>query len=308
MWPKNKKKECLADVPLLKPNSTSLLLQPSLQQLFSLPCSSWSKIAFYFTKQGKRWTWRLRERCSKKPLVGWLVSKQMEDRWGKVGGLGSLCPRTLTELRLDCFALNRPRTSLFPQNKRVVVNTYPHCQRSGKALELSREQYIKCFYTSSFGKNKNLLRSACVIHQQVSLVVYRRNKLARTWKLPELPSQKSPVSPDGGLVYWTGKGKKQAKHNSSLFTHICTHLDWCTSTCTHKNTHRKPLGACTQHMQRANPLHRWLFSETRALTNTAASLNWHRDLAWEHRWCSNAAGKKVLGFKIINISVRKIVS
>lgn len=192
------------------------------------------------------------------------------------------------------------------QNKRVVVNTHTHCQRSGKALELSQEQYIKRFYTSSFRKNENLLRSGCVIHQQVSLVVYRRNKLARTWKLPELPSQKSPVSPDGGLVHWTGKGKKQAKHSSSLFTHICTHL---TSTCTHKNTHRKLLSAYAQHMQRANPLHLWLFSETRALTNTAASLNWHRDLAWEHRWCLNAAGgKKVLGFKIINISVRKIVS
>lgn len=44
---------------------------------------------------------------------------------GKVGGLGSLCPRTLTELRLDCFALNVDFTlpTCF-QNKGVVVNTY----------------------------------------------------------------------------------------------------------------------------------------------------------------------------------------
>lgn len=34
--------------------------------------------------------------------------------------------------------------------------------------------------------------------------------------------QKSLVFPDGGSDYWTGKGKKQAKHSCPLFTHICT--------------------------------------------------------------------------------------
>lgn len=41
-----------------------------------------------------------------------------------------------------------------------------------------------------------------------SLVVYLRNKLARIRKLPELPSQKPPVFPDGELVYWTEKGQE----------------------------------------------------------------------------------------------------
>lgn len=211
---------------------------------------------FHWTK--KRWTPRLREWCSKKLLAGWLVSKQTVDTWEKLEDFVHYVRTPWQTAQIWLFCTQQASDFSLPtcfQNKRGVANTYTHCQRSGKALKLSWEQCIKCLYTPSFIKNKNSLCCACVIHQQASLVVYLRNKLARTRKLPELPSQKSPAFPDGGLVYWTGKGKKQAKHNCALFTHICSSFSWCTYTCTHNNTHWKLLSAYTQHMQWANPLH-----------------------------------------------------
>lgn len=106
-----------------------------------------------------------------------------------------------------------------------------------KTPKLSREEYIKCLHKPwSIQKQTCSVLLVLFISKLWSLVVHLRNKLAGTKKLPELPSQKPPVFPDGGLVHWTGKAKKQTKHNCSRFTHICTSSRLCTSTCTHKNT------------------------------------------------------------------------
>lgn len=127
--------------------------------------------------------------------------------------------------------------------------------------------------------------------------------------------QKSPVVPDGGSDYWTGKGKKQAKHSCPLFTHICTsfvlvHTHMLTHTQKQKKKHSLETALCIHPAYSAQPSKlpaSLALSKTRGLTNTAGSLNWCRDLARELRECSKVV-EKVVGFKIINISVRKIVS
>lgn len=117
-----------------------------------------------------------------------------------------------------------------------------------------------------------------------SLVVYLRNKLAGTRKLPELPSRKPPRLPNGGLVYWTGKGKKQTKHNCSQFTHICASSSLCTHPCASQNHWFET----TQWVQRAET--RRSHSVFQALSKTQTnkhcsesigSPNWHKDLTWE---------------------------
>lgn len=52
---------------------------------------------------------------------------------GKVGGLCSLCPRTQTELRIDCFVLDGPLTYFFlssfltsSQKEGGVLETHTH--------------------------------------------------------------------------------------------------------------------------------------------------------------------------------------
>lgn len=76
-------------------------------------------------------------------------------------------------------------------------------------------------YICTHIQKKNLLHSACVIHLHVCLVGYLGNTLSTARKLPELPSQKSPVFSDGGLDYWPGKKEARAKPS---ITALCSHI------------------------------------------------------------------------------------
>lgn len=129
-----------------------------------------------------------------------------------------------------------------------------------------------------------------------SLVVYLRNKLARTRKLPELPSQKPPAFPDGGLVYWTGKGKKQTKHNCSRFTDIVYAQ---VQVCAHPRAHTKTLiWNCSlrtnnKHNEQPHCISSFLKDTSiqtlqRALVSLIGTEIWLESI---HRWCSNAVGE-----------------
>lgn len=180
-------------------------------------------------------------------LVSWGVSKQAVGIWGKLGDSVWFCPHTLTELIFGCSAVDRALTSPLPlllELEGCTTDIYTHMRthslsKRWKTLKLSWEEYIKCLHKpSSVQKQTCSVLFLLFISKLGSLVVYLRNKLAGTRKLPKLPSQKPPIFPDGGLVYWTGKGKKQTKHNCSRFTHIhCTPVQ----VCAHPRAHTKTL-------------------------------------------------------------------
>lgn len=83
------------------------------------------------------------------------------------------------------------------------------------------------------------------------------------------------------------KASQGAVHNRYQLVHICTALGWFTSSCTPE---------CTSKQQCISAFHE-------DPTNIAVTLNWHR-VEIIHS-CSNAMGKKVQGFKIINISEKE---
>lgn len=91
---------------------------------------------------------------------------------GKVGGFGivTVCPQTLTELRFDCFALDRVLTSpllLLPELEGCAPHMHTHCQRSGKHSNCHGRNTLSAFTHPFFHMKTNLLCTACVIHQQV---------------------------------------------------------------------------------------------------------------------------------------------
>lgn len=137
-----------------------------------------AKLLFISTKQQRDKPGCCREKRSGRQelLAGCVVSKQMVDTWEKLEDFvryvrahrQSSESTVLCSMGLWLFFFSSSFLTSSQKGGGGAGNTYTHFQRSGKALELSWGQYIKCLYTPSFIENKNLCRSACVIHLQVS--------------------------------------------------------------------------------------------------------------------------------------------
>lgn len=138
------------------------------------------------------------------------------------------------------------------------------------------DQPLKCLHTLLPWRLKT--RSA--------LLVVFISELAWLW-IWETPGQENSQSFMRSALLDCKKASEGAVHNRYLLAHTCTALGWFTSSCAPEYTSKQECISA--------------FHEDP--TNIAVSRNWHR-LESIHS-CANAIGKKVQGFKIINISVKE---
>ena len=147
-----------------------------------------------------------------------------------------------------------------------------------------------------------------------SLVVYLRNKLAGTRKLPELPSRNPPPHHhplSSPLEHWsTGleRGKKQTKHSSTWFTHVQV---WARA---HPRAQPQKLGLklLSWYKEQIKGIFHFKLSQTESHKHTATRalvslIGTEVGIQSIYRQSSNVE-EKVLGFRIINTSVRKMTS
>lgn len=209
--------------------------------------------------------------------------------WGKVRGLSIVMSTHAARAQIWLFSVWQASDFSPPTAARIrgLYHTHAHCQSSGKTLKLSWggiHQVPSHNLLHLWKQNKQTCSLLLVlfISKLASLVVYLRNKLAGTRKLPELPSRKPPLLPNGGLVYWTGKGKKQTKHNCSQFTHICASSGLCTPTCLAKSLiWNYSMGTKSTNKKQPQCVSSFLKDTNKHCSESIGSPNWHKDLTWE---------------------------